>query len=77
MIMIDSLRETTWTRIQQHWITALLLSAVVISWLSILSGIDRLREGETIAAVAISGVLYGTLLALSRWQGRAAWSITT
>src|SRR5512135_745309 len=73
--MIDSLRETTWTRIQQHWITALLLSAVVITWLSMLTNIDRLREVETIAAVAVSGMLYGTLLAVSRWRGRAAWTI--
>ena len=71
-IMIDSLRETTWTRVQQHWITALLLSAVVIAWLSMLSEADRLRDAETIAAVAISGALYGALLALSRFRGRTA-----
>ncbi len=70
--MIDSLRETTWTRVQQHWITALLLSAVVIAWLSMLSEADRLRDAETIAAVAISGALYGALLALSRFRGRTA-----
>ena len=52
--------------------TALLLSAVMIAWLSMLPGIDRLRDAETIAAVAISGALYGALLALSRFRGRTA-----
>ena len=75
MTMIDSVRTTTWTRIQQHWITALLLSAAVITWLSMLSGIDRLRDVETIAAVALGGMLYGALLAVSRFRGRAAWTI--
>ena len=75
MIMINSLRETTWTQLQQHWITVLLLSAVVIAWLSLLSEADRLRDVETIAAVVISGVLYGALLALSRFRGRTAWLI--
>jgi len=70
--MIDSLRDTTWTRLQQHWITALLLSSVVITWLSALSGIDRLREVETIVGVVLSGVFYGALLAFSRFRGRAA-----
>jgi transglutaminase-like putative cysteine protease len=70
--MIDSLRATAWTQVQQHWITALLLSAVMIAWLSMLSGVDRLRDAETIAAVAISGALYGALLALSRFRGRTA-----
>jgi hypothetical protein len=73
--MMTSLRETTWTRFQQHWITAALVSAVVITWLSLLSGIDRLREAETISAVVVGGVSYGTLLALSSWRGRTAWSI--
>jgi transglutaminase-like putative cysteine protease len=73
--MIDSLRQTTWTHIQQHWITALLLSAVVIAWLSMSSGIDRLRETDTLAAVAIGGALYGALLACARWRARTAWTI--
>jgi hypothetical protein len=73
--MITSLRETTWTRVRQHWITALLLIAVVTTWLSLLSGVDRLREAETIAAVAISGVWYGALLSISHFRGRTAWLI--
>lgn len=70
--MITSLRETTWTRIQQHWITALLLSAVMLAWLSLLSGIDQLRDAETISIVAIGGAGYGALLAFSRFRGRTA-----
>ena len=73
--MIGSLRASTWTRVQRHWITALLLGAVVITWLSMLTEIDQLREAETIVAVAISGVLYGALLAVSRFRGRTAWTI--
>ena len=73
--MMTSLRETTWTRVQAHWITGLLLGAVVITWLSMLSTTERLQNTETIAAVMISGVLYGALLAASRFRGRTAWSI--
>src|SRR5512143_2588038 len=73
--MINSLRDTTRTRLQQHWITVLLLSAVVITWLSMLSDIDQLRDVETIAAVAVCGVLYGALLVLSQFQGRTAWLV--
>src|SRR5512139_1093342 len=71
-VMINSLRSTTWTQVQRHWITALLLSAILMAWLSMLPGIDRLRDAETIAAVAISGAVYGALLALSRFRGRTA-----
>jgi transglutaminase-like putative cysteine protease len=70
--MMTSLRETTWTRIQRDWITALLLSVVLITWLSLLSMAERLRDGETIAVVAIGGVLYGALLSGSRFRGRSA-----
>ena len=75
MIMIDSLRDTTWTRLQQHWITALLLCGVVIHWLSAVAGIEQLREASTIVNVAVSGVFYGALLALSRFRGRTALMI--
>ncbi len=71
-IMIDSLRETTSTRFQQHWITALLLCGVLISWLSVPVGSKVLREADTIAAVAVSGALYGALLSGSRFRGRTA-----
>jgi transglutaminase-like putative cysteine protease len=74
--MIDSLFETTWTRIQRHWITVLLLSVVVFAWLSLLSEADQLRDAEAIAAVMISGVLYGALLSISRFRGRTAWPIS-
>ncbi len=70
--MIDSLRTTAWTRIQQHWITALLLSAVVIAWLSMLAEADRLHDAETIAAISLSSVLYGALLAQARFRARTA-----
>jgi hypothetical protein len=66
--MIDSLRETTWTRVQQHWITALLLCGAMISWLSVLAGSEALREADTIAAVAVSGALYGALLSFARFR---------
>jgi hypothetical protein len=39
-----------------------------------LSGIDRLREVETIA-VAVSSMLYGTLLALSLFRGERSIDI--
>ena len=74
--MITSLKATTWERVQQHWITVLLLSAVVITWLSMLPTVERLRDAETINVVALSGVLYGALLALARWRTRAAWTIS-
>jgi len=74
--MITSLRETTWTRLQRHWITMLLLGTVVITWLSMLANIERLREVETITAVAICGVLYGAVLTISRWRGRTAGTIS-
>lgn len=70
--MITSLRETTWTRIQRHWVTALLLGSVLISWLSIVADVEQLREAGLIANVAVSGALYGALLAFSRFRGRAA-----
>jgi transglutaminase-like putative cysteine protease len=76
MTMIDSLRDTTQTRIQRHWITVLLLSAVVFAWLSLLSEAEQLRDAGTIAAVMISGVLYGVLLSISRFRGRTAWPIS-
>ena len=73
--MITSLKDTTLARLQQHWITVVLLSAVVLTWLSLLSTAERLREVETIAAVLICGVLYGAVLAQSRWRARTAWTI--
>jgi hypothetical protein len=75
MIMIESLRDTTWNRFQQHWITVLLLSAIMITWLSMLSDAEQWRDAGTIAAVAISGMLYGALLVVSDFRGRTAWSI--
>jgi hypothetical protein len=47
----------------------------VIAWLSMLGEADRLRDAETIAAVAISGALYGALLSISRFRERTAWLI--
>jgi hypothetical protein len=74
--MITSLKATTWERVQQHWITVLLLSAVVITWLAMLPNVERLRAAETINTVVLSGAWYGALLALTRWRTRTAWAVS-
>jgi hypothetical protein len=74
--MLTSLKATTWERVQQHWITVLLLSAVVITWLAMLPNVERLRAAETINTVVLSGAWYGALLALTRWRTRTAWAVS-
>jgi transglutaminase-like putative cysteine protease len=70
--MINSWRENTWLRVQQHWITALLLCAVIVTCLTAVSNVEPLRDVGTIGLMLIVGVLYGALLATSHLSGRAA-----
>ena len=70
--MIDTLRDSAWNQIKQGWITVALVTMVVLSWLQVVATADWLRDANVLVSAAICGVLYGGLLASSRFRGRTA-----
>jgi transglutaminase-like putative cysteine protease len=72
MTMLNSVRDTAWNQIRQGWITAALVTIVVVAWLQVITTADWLRDTNTLASASICGVLYGLLLSSSRFRGRTA-----
>ncbi|HZY43872.1 MAG TPA: transglutaminaseTgpA domain-containing protein [Anaerolineae bacterium] len=70
--MLNSVRDNAWNQIRQGWITVLLVGVVVVSWLQVIASADWLRDTNVLVSAAICGVLYGLLLASSRFRGRTA-----
>ena len=70
--MIDTLRDTAWNQIKQGWITGTLVGVVVVAWLQVIAAADWLRDANVLVSAAICGVLYGCLLASTRFRGRTA-----
>ena len=72
MVMLNSVRDNAWNQIKQGWITIALVTMVVLSWLQVVGTADWLRDANVLVSAAICGVLYGWLLASSRFRGRTA-----
>jgi transglutaminase-like putative cysteine protease len=70
--MLNSVRDNAWNQIKQSWITIALVTMVVLSWLQVVGTADWLRDANVLVSAAICGVLYGWLLASSRFRGRTA-----
>ncbi len=70
--MLDTLRDSAWNQIKQGWITSALVGVVVVAWLQVIAAADWLREANVLVSAAICGVLYGSLLASTRFRGRTA-----
>jgi transglutaminase-like putative cysteine protease len=68
--MINTLRDSAWNHIKQGWITAMLVGVVVVAWLQVIATADWLRDANVLVSAALCGVLYGGLLASSRFRGR-------
>lgn len=72
MTMLNSVRDTAWNQIKQGWITGALVGVVVVAWLQVIAAADWLRDANVMVSAASCGVLYGYLLASTRFRGRTA-----
>ena len=70
--MLNSVRDSVWNQLRQGWITVALVAMVALSWLQVIATADGLRDANELVSVAICGLLYGFLLASSRFRGRMA-----
>ncbi len=70
--MIDSFRAAAWARFKEHWLTALLLIGIVGILLTSCAEAKWLPDTTPLVASAVLGVLFGWLLAVSRFRGRTA-----